>query len=121
MGLRICGARSVRLLFLAHGFSGEDIARAELFGEQSAKTLRLELRLTRLQQGKEDLESAMKSRTAIDMAVGAIMAQNRCSQKEAMTILVRASSSRNLKLRDVGMGVIESISPNTEVVTYFDE
>ena len=64
-----------------HGFSSEDIARAELFGDQSAKTLRLELRLTRLQQAKEDLESAMKSRTAIDMAVGMIMAQNRCSQK----------------------------------------
>jgi len=38
-----------------------------------------------------------------------------------MDILVRASSSRNLKLRDVAAGVIESISPSTEVVTYFDE
>jgi GAF domain-containing protein len=106
---------------LAHGFSGEDIARAELFGEQSAKTLRLELRLARLQYAKDDLESAMKSRTAIDMAVGAVMAQNRCSQKEAMAILVRASNSRNIKLRDVATGVIDSISPRTEVVTYFDE
>jgi hypothetical protein len=106
---------------LAHGFSAEDIARAELFGEQSAKTLRLELRLARLQYAKDDLESAMKSRTAIDMAVGVVMAQNRCSQKEAMAILVRASSSRNIKLRDVAVGLIESIAPRTEVVTYFDE
>jgi GAF domain-containing protein len=105
----------------AHGFSAEDIARAELFGEQSAKTLKLELRLARLQNAKDDLESAMKSRTAIDVAVGAVMAQNRCSQKEAMNILVRASSSRNMKLRDVAAGVIESISPRTEVVTFFEE
>lgn len=104
-----------------YGFSGEDIDRAELFGEQSAKTLRLELRLARLQYAKEDLEAAMKSRTGIDIAVGAIMAQNRCSQDEAMAILVKASSSRNIKLRDVAAGVIDSISPRTEVVTYFDE
>jgi hypothetical protein len=32
----------------AFGFCREDMARAELFGEQSAKTLRLELRLTQL-------------------------------------------------------------------------
>jgi GAF domain-containing protein len=104
-----------------NGFTDEDIARAETFGEQSAKTLKLELRLARLQYAKDDLESAMKSRTAIDMAVGAVMAQNRCSQKEAIAILVRASSSRNIKLRDVALGVIESISPRNEVVTYFDE
>jgi GAF domain-containing protein len=106
---------------LPHGFSGEDIAQAELFGEQSAKTLRLELRMARLQYAKEDLESAMKSRTAIDTAVGVVMAQNRCSQKEAMAILVKASNSRNIKLREVAVGVIESIAPRTEVVTYFDE
>ena len=104
----------------SHGFSSDDIARAELFAEQSAKTLRLELRLVRLQHAKDDLESAMKSRTVIDMAVGIIMAQNRCSQETAMSVLLRASSSRNKKLRDVAVAVVESISTR-EVVTYFDE
>lgn len=122
--LRLGGDSSAALNIYSsrvHGFSGEDIARAEVFGEQSAKTLRLELRLARLQHAKDDLESAMKSRTAIDVAVGAVMAQNRCSQNEAMAILVRASRSRNRKLRDVAAGVIESISPSAEVVTHFDE
>jgi GAF domain-containing protein len=104
-----------------HGFTGECIARAELFAEQSAKTLRLELRLARLQHVKEDLESAMKSRTVIDMAVGVIMAQNRCSQKAAMAVLQSASSSRNMKLRDIAAGLVESVSHNADVVTYFDE
>ena len=105
----------------AHGFTGEDIARAELFGEQSAKTLRLELRLARLKDAKEDMAAAMQSRTAIDIATGAIMAQNRCSQEAAMSILKRASSARNVKLRDVAAGVIESIAPKPGVRTYFDE
>jgi GAF domain-containing protein len=104
-----------------HGISGEDIARAEQFGEQSAKTLRLELRLTRLQEAKDNLEAAMKNRTAIDIAVGVIMAQNRCSQDAAVTILRKASSSRNMKLHDVAAAVIESVSPSTPLRTYFDE
>jgi GAF domain-containing protein len=104
-----------------HGFSPEDIARAELFGEQSAKTLRLELRLAQLRDAKEDLEAAMKSRTAIDIAVGVIMAQNRCSQAAAMAILRKASNSRNVKLRDVAAGVIESVSPDPALRTHFEE
>jgi GAF domain-containing protein len=102
-------------------FSPEDIARAELFGEQSAKTLRLELRLAQLRDAKDDLEAAMKSRTAIDVAVGVIMAQNRCSQASAMAILRTASNSRNIKLRDVAAGVIESVSPDPALRTHFDE
>lgn len=104
-----------------HGISGEDIARAEVFAEQSAKTLRLELRMARLQDAKDKLEAAMKNRTAIDVAVGVIMAQNRCSQDAAITILRKASNSRNLKLHDLAAGVIESVSPRTPLVTYFDE
>lgn len=122
--LRLDGDSSAALNIYSsqpNAFSPEDIARAELFAEQSAKTLRLELRLARLQQVKDDLELAMKSRTAIDIAVGVVMAQSRCSQSAAMAILVKASSSRNIKLRNVAAGVIESISPGAEVVTYFDE
>jgi ANTAR domain len=109
------------LLFSSPRVHGEDIARAELFGEQSAKTLRLELRLARLKDAKQDLAAAMQSRTAIDIATGAIMAQNRCSQETAMSILKRASSTRNVKLRDVAAGVIESIAARPGVQTYFGE
>jgi GAF domain-containing protein len=105
----------------AQGFSPGDIAQAEFFGEQSSKTLRLGLRLAHLRDAKEDLEAAMKSRTAIDIAVGVIMAQNRCSQAAAMAILRKASNSRNVKLRDVAAGVIESVSPDPSLRTHFDE
>lgn len=103
------------------GFSPEDVAKAELFAQQSSKTLRLELRIAQLRDAKEDLEAAMKSRTAIDIAVGVIMAQNRCSQETAMAILRRASNSRNIKLRDIAAGVIGSVSPDPEWRTHFDE
>jgi GAF domain-containing protein len=104
-----------------HAFSPADIARAEMFGEQSAKTLKLELRFAQLRDAKEDLEAAMRSRTAIDIAVGVIMGQNRCSQAAAMAILRKASNSRNVKLRDVAAGVIESVSPDPALRTHFEE
>lgn len=104
-----------------HGFTGDDIARAELFGEQAATTLRLELRLARLQEAKDNLEAAMKNRTAIDVAVGIIMAQNKCSQDAAMKILRNASNSRNIKLRDVAATVIETASSTATLRTHFDE
>ncbi|WP_458112094.1 GAF and ANTAR domain-containing protein [Arthrobacter sp. R1-13] len=106
---------------LQHGFTGEDIAGAESFAEQTAKTLRLELRLAQMSDAKNDMAEAMKSRTTIDMAIGAIMAQNRCSQDAALQILMRASNSRNVKLRDVAASVIASITDNTQVRTHFDE
>jgi AmiR/NasT family two-component response regulator len=79
------------------------------------------LRLTRLQEAKDNLEAAMKHRTAIDVAVGVIMAQNRCSQDAAITILRKASNSRNAKLHDIATAVIASISPQPSLHTYFDE
>lgn len=117
------GATAVMNLYspLRNGFTAPDIAGAEAFAEQTAKTLRLELRLTETHEAKTDMADAMKSRTMIDMAVGAIMAQNRCSQASAVEILKRASSSRNVKLRDVAVAVIASISDETGVSTHFEE
>lgn len=51
----------------------------------------------------------MESRTGIDLAAG-IMGQNRCSQEEAMAILVKASSGRNQKLRTLAEEIVSSIS-----------
>jgi AmiR/NasT family two-component response regulator len=43
------------------------------------------------------------------MAVGIIMAQNRCSQQDAFEILKTASSTRNAKLHDVATSVVNSL------------
>ncbi len=67
----------------------------------------------------EDLEAALQGRTAINLACGVIMAQNRCSQAEAMEILTRVSNNRNRKLRDVATELVENLSGDT-VGTHFD-
>jgi GAF domain-containing protein len=105
----------------SHGFSADDVSIAEAFAAQAASSLRLVLRITQLSEARSDLAKAMQSRTVIDMAVGAIMAENRCSRDTAFQILTKASNSRNIKLRDVAASVIRSISGEQQIATYFDE
>lgn len=61
----------------------------------------------------------MEHRTTIDLACGVVMAQNRCSQDEAMRILTSVSSNRNQKLRVVAADILGSVTSH-EVHTHFD-
>jgi GAF domain-containing protein len=105
----------------SNGFSEEDVSTAEAFAAQAASSLRLVLRVAQLSEARSDLATAMQSRTVIDMAVGAIMAENRCSRDTAFHILTKASNTRNIKLREVAASVIKSISGEQQIDTYFDE
>ena len=93
--------------------SDEVISRAGVFAQQIAQVMALCLQNAELvRQGADrdvltaDLAAAMASRSTIDQAIGVIMAQNRCSAKEGFAILQRASSNRNIKLRDVAADIL---------------
>jgi hypothetical protein len=86
------------------------IETVQSYAYHASKALRLAVRISQLAEAKNHLTAAMESRTVIDLAAGAIMAQNRCSQESAMKILKIASSSRNLKLRDIAASVVASLS-----------
>jgi hypothetical protein len=101
-------------------FDAAAIQKAELFACHAEKALRLAVRIGVRQQPAEDLRSAMESRTAIDLAAGIIMGQNRCSQAEAMAILTKASSGRNQKLRDVAEKLVASFAAAGSA-THFDD
>jgi GAF domain-containing protein len=103
-----------------NAFSGADIEGAEAYAAQASKALRLAVRVAQLTDDRKHLTTAMESRTTIDVAVGAIMAQNRCSQESALKILKIASSTRNMKLRDVAAAVVASVSEDPKVLTHFD-
>ena len=82
--------------------------------------MRLSLRIGRLQDARDDLASAMQSRTVIDMAIGVIMAQNRCGPDEAFTLLRKASNARNTKLRDVAASLVAAVSGTADIRSRFD-
>ncbi|WP_417215812.1 ANTAR domain-containing protein [Arthrobacter sp.] len=95
----------------------QDLALA--YAAQASASIRLAVRIAQLLDTTKDLKAALASRTVIDVAVGIIMGQNRCNQEEAFSILQRASSTRNMKLRDVAMRIVENVAPG-DVGTHFD-
>ncbi|MET1021717.1 MAG: ANTAR domain-containing protein [Arthrobacter sp.] len=105
----------------AKAFSPQDLADARRFTAEAAKALRLALLISQLKESRHDLATAMQSRTVIDMAIGAIMAQNRCGRDAAFKILRNTSNNRNMKIRDVAAGVVASIAGDTVITTRFEE
>lgn len=120
--LEISGDASAALNFFAtkpHAFTADVYEKAVGFAAAAHSTLHLSVRIKTAQNRAEDLEAALESRTAINLACGVIMAQNRCSQAEAMEILTKVSSNRNRKLRDVARELIEQLTGGG-IRTHFD-
>lgn len=103
-----------------HAFDDTSIAVAEGFARDASKSLRLAVRIASLSDTSRHMRAAMEARTVIDLAVGVIMGQNRCSQDEAVAILRSASQSRNIKLRDLAADLLASLGQGQPVRTHFD-
>ena len=99
----------------------EQIPAAEAFVRRASKGLTLALRMLKLEETRDGMSAAMQTRTVIDLATGAIMAQNRCSQAAAFKLLKDASNGRNMKLREVAAAVVASVAGAADTFTYFDE
>ncbi|WP_181365055.1 GAF and ANTAR domain-containing protein [Arthrobacter sp. HMWF013] len=94
------------------------VAAVMAFGKRAASSYALAEELRTAQSCADQLQSALKSRTTIDVACGVIMAQNRCSYEDAFQILARASSHRNLKVRIVAEAIVENL-PGGLPTTHF--
>jgi GAF domain-containing protein len=93
----------------AHRFDARALELARDFVNQTSMALRLAVRFAHSSETAANLKATLETRTGIDVAVGIIMAQNRCSQDEAFELLKSASSARNIKLHAVAAGVVESL------------
>ncbi|UKA68494.1 GAF and ANTAR domain-containing protein [Arthrobacter sp. FW306-05-C] len=100
-------------------FTEETIRDGQQFADMAARALRMGLRIAEAELKASDLDAAMTHRTVINMAQGIIMAENRCSDEQAFTVLKKASSTRNQKLHEVARAVVGGI---TDVIphTYFE-
>lgn len=99
-------------------FSDALVGRVLDYAAEAAVTLRVAVQIAAYRETNNDLRSAMASRTAIDVAVGIVAGQNRCTQEQAFSILRRASSNQNIKLRALAERVVESVTA-TKVKTHF--
>jgi GAF domain-containing protein len=104
-------AGALNLYAPAPGAFGErETRRAEQFAEQGSGALALASRLASYAALTGQLRASLASRAVIDQAIGVIMAQERCSQAKAFSILRNASQHRNLKLRELAREIITSVS-----------
>ena len=101
-------------------FDDENIAHAQRFASLASLAVTVALRIVISEEVAEDRQKAMESRTAIDIAVGVIMAQNACSQEEAFDILTEVSSHQNIKIRDLARNLVASIG-KAQPTTVFEE
>ncbi|GAB3555819.1 hypothetical protein GCM10027404_33270 [Arthrobacter tumbae] len=101
-------------------FGNEAMERARAYAGEASRSLRLAVRIAHHSEHAEDLATAMESRTAIDIAIGIIMCQSRCSQTDAFEYLKKASSHRNVKLRDLAGQIVASSNANSQPATHFD-
>ena len=102
-------------------FTEDVISDARVFAVMAGQALRLAVRIAAADQLAENLRAAMESRTAIDLACGIIMAQNRCSHDEAFEILRRGSSTRNQKLRALAEEIVAGFSGAPAAATHFED
>ena len=89
-------------------FTDADEDVATRWAAQAAGALTVALRIADGDDRAEQLLGGMDTRTTIGQAVGLVMAQERCSAEEAFRLLTLASQRRNVKLREVAAGVVES-------------
>jgi len=103
-----------------HKFDGRAAERARDFTREISQALRLAVRFSLHADSATNLKATLESRTIIDIAVGIVMAQNRCSQEAAVEILTEASSNSNTKLRDIAKSLVDSVGgPGAR--TYYQE
>lgn len=100
-------------------FPAPAVALVRRYAEEAGTSLMLAVRISRLSETNDDLTRAMRSRTTIDLALGVLMDQNRCSQNDAATILRKASANRNVKMYDLAKDILRSITDEC-VETQFD-
>lgn len=69
---------------------------------------RADPRISDAQEFADQMQTAMRSRSVIDQALGIIMGQRHCTADEAFNILRSASQHRNVRLRDVCAQLVAS-------------
>jgi GAF domain-containing protein len=91
-------------------FGDAETSRAEKFARHASGALTLALRMASCVDLNDQMRSSMVSRAVIDQAVGVIMATEHCAQDKAFAMLRSVSQNTNVKLRDLAVTIVTSVS-----------
>ncbi|WP_457945949.1 GAF and ANTAR domain-containing protein [Pseudarthrobacter sp. alpha12b] len=102
-------------------FSEEGVAEGMRFADMAGKALRLAVRIAAADHRAENMKAAMDTRTAIDLACGIIMAENKCSKDRAFEILRSASNTRNQKLNELAEALVHRFAAPEDANAHFED
>jgi GAF domain-containing protein len=91
-------------------FAATQIQHAQRFADNASVAMGLAARLAAQVVLTDQLRASLASRSIIDQALGVIMAEQRCTTREAFAILRAASHNRNIKLRQVAEQIVTGIT-----------
>lgn len=94
----------------AHALS-DDHQLAHRFAEQASAAVAPGLRLADREEQSRHLEKALQYRSAIDQAIGILMARLGIDTSTAFEVLRYRSQNTNVKLHDVAKAVIAEVTP----------
>ncbi|MGK7222567.1 GAF and ANTAR domain-containing protein [Kocuria flava] len=103
-----------------HALDDDALAAVAREVSSASTALRLALRLARHRETEADLRTALSSRTTIDLAVGILMGQQRCSQDEAFELLAAAAGARGAKLREIAAELVRTTG-GVQARTHFND
>ncbi|AFU00020.1 GAF and ANTAR domain-containing protein [Nocardia brasiliensis] len=69
----------------------------------------------------DQLRAALASRSAIDQALGVLMAERRCTRDAAFTVLRELSQRRNIRVAELAVEIIEAITGRAPGPVHFAE
>lgn len=91
---------------IPHAFTPTAVTLATRFAADSASALRHAARTVEPTGGMQDLAEAFQSRTAIDIAIGLLMARYTCTGEQALRLLITAATERSLSVHDIADGIL---------------
>ena len=94
----------------AEAFSDAEIERAAEFAGEASGALAVAERIASFADLNEQLRASLASRSVIDVALGIVIARERCTQPRAFEILRVASQNTNTKLRDLAARLVTSVT-----------
>jgi hypothetical protein len=93
----------------ATAFDSFDTELMRLYSVAAGEAISNSTRWQKARESVTQLEAALVSRTDIDMAKGALIAQHGCDPAEAFARLKSESQRRNIKLRDVAREILDRL------------
>ncbi|GAA3138296.1 hypothetical protein GCM10020001_071020 [Nonomuraea salmonea] len=82
---------------------------------------RAALDVARMREVAGQLKEALTTRGVIDQALGIVMAQRRCTARQAFELLRQISQDRNVKVHQIAASIVEKVSGEPPLRSRFEE